>query len=311
MVTGGAGFIGSNFVRHLLSETDHEVLTFDVLTYAGDRGNLDGVAAHPDHTFVKGNVRDTAALQSALSGCDAVVHLAAETHVDRALAAADPFVETNVGGTVSLLSALAENPVDRFVHVSTDEVYGETLDGRAAESAPLDPGNPYAATKAAAELSVRAADVESTIVRPSNNFGPRQHPEKLVPRFVQRAAAGEPLPIYGDGTAVREWTYVEDTCRALALVLEAGEPGTAYNVGTGHELTTTEVARSILREVGSSEELLTYVDDRPGHDRRYALDASRVRELGWESRWSFEAGLRRTVDHYLERDDRSRVSSPK
>jgi len=303
LVTGGAGFIGSNFVHHVLAETDHEVVTLDALTYAGSRSHLDGVLDSSRHEFVEGDIRDRELVDELVADAEAVVNFAAESHVDRSIESAEPFVSTNVQGTRTLLDAARRTGVERFVQVSTDEVYGETEQGEFAESDRLDPRNPYAATKAGADLLARSYhatyDLPVVITRSSNNYGPRQHPEKLIPKFVRNAARGEPLPVYGDGSNVREWTYVRDNCRAIELVLREGTAGEGYNVGSGERLRNVEVTRRIVDAVGASEDLVTFVTDRPGHDQRYALDTGRIEALGWEPQWSFEEGLERTVEYYL------------
>lgn len=303
LVTGGAGFIGSNFVRYLLSETDADVTTLDALTYAGTTENLDGVLDHPRHEFVEGDIRDSETVSSLVADADAVVNFAAESHVDRSIEGAEPFVSTNVQGTQTLLDAAVEADVDRFLQVSTDEVYGEIYEGKFSEEDRLNPRNPYAATKASADLLAKSYetthDLPVLITRTCNNFGPRQHLEKLIPKFIQNAAKGEDLPVYGDGSNVREWIYVEDNCRALDLVLSEGEPGEVYNIGTGEERTNLEVTEAIIDVVGGTEDQITFVEDRAGHDHRYALDASKIERLGWEPSWSFEEGLQRTVEYYL------------
>lgn len=304
LVTGGAGFIGSNFVHHLLDDTDHTVVTLDALTYAGSRENLAGTLDHPRHEFVEGDIRDRELVTELVADVDAVVNFAAESHVDRSIDGAAPFVETNVAGTQVLLDAATDADIDRFLQVSTDEVYGEIEKGEFAEDDRLTPRNPYAATKAGADLLARSYhvthDLPVLITRSSNNFGPRQHPEKLIPKFVTNAAAGESLPVYGDGSNVREWLYVTDNCRAIRRVLEDGAVGDVYNVGSGVELTNLEVTRRILDAVGADEELIEFVDDRAGHDQRYALDKSKVELLGWNPEWSFDEGLQRTVAYYLD-----------
>jgi dTDP-glucose 4,6-dehydratase len=300
-VAGGAGFIGSNYVRHLLEETDHEVTTLDALTYAGSTANLEGVLDHPRHHFVEGNIRDESLVDDLTGRTDATVNFAAESHVDRSIQGAKPFVETNVQGTQVLLDAALKHDHERFVQISTDEVYGQTLEGTFTEDDPLNPRNPYAATKASADLLARSYyttyDLPVVITRSSNNFGPRQHTEKLIPKFVTRAANGESLPLYGDGKHVREWLYVEDNCRAIQTVLDSGDPGEVYNIGSGIELANIEVAQRIVDSVGASEDLIEFVNDRPGHDRRYALDTSKIADLGWETSTPFDEGIRRTVDY--------------
>jgi dTDP-glucose 4,6-dehydratase len=302
LVTGGAGFIGSNFVRLLLEDTEKSVVTLDALTYAGSRANLDGLIDHPRHEFVEGDIRDRSLVEDCLGRADSVVNFAAESHVDRSIDSAEPFVSTNVRGTQTLLDAARETHIDRFVQISTDEVYGEIDEGTFTETDPLDPRNPYAATKAGADLLALSYhttyNLPVVVTRSSNNFGPCQHPEKLVPKLIARAARGESLPIYGDGSNIREWTYVRDNCRAIQAVLDEGISGEIYNVGSGHERTNLAVAQAVLDAVGASEDLIEFVADRPGHDQRYALDASKMAALGWEPEWSFEAGLERTVEYY-------------
>jgi len=304
LVTGGAGFIGSNFVHYVLGEHDEdEVVTLDALTYAGSRDNLAGVEGHPRHTFVKGDIRDDELVSDLMADVDAVVNFAAESHVDRSIEGSKPFVTTNVQGTQTLLDAALDADVGRFLQISTDEVYGEILEGTFYEEDPLNPRNPYSATKASADLLAKSYqithDLPVQITRTCNNFGPRQHPEKLIPKFVTRAAKGEDLPVYGDGSNVREWIYVEDNCRALDLVLREGMVGEIYNVGSGEERTNLEVTEAILDAVRGTDDQITFVEDRPGHDQRYALDTDKIERLGWEPEWSFQAGLEATVDYYL------------
>jgi dTDP-glucose 4,6-dehydratase len=303
LVTGGAGFIGSNFVHLIIEETDYDVTTLDALTYAGSLSNLDGVRDHERHEFVEGDIRDEDLVSDLVSDVDAIVNFAAESHVDRSIDGAEPFVSTNVHGTQVLLDAALGADVDRFVQISTDEVYGEIEEGTFSEDDPLNPRNPYSATKASADLLANSYyvthDLPVIVTRSSNNFGPRQHPEKLIPKFVTRAANGDSLPVYGDGTNVREWIYVEDNCRAILAVLEQGTPGEAYNIGSGIERQNIEVTEQIIEAVGASENLIEFVDDRAGHDQRYALDTSKVEALGWEPEWTFEEGLEQTVDDLL------------
>lgn len=303
LVTGGAGFVGSNFVRYVLDQTEHHVVTLDALTYAGSRANLEGVLDHQRHRFVEGDIRDRDLVTDLLEDREAVINFAAESHVDRSIEGTGPFVSTNVGGTGALLDAALDAGVDRFLQVSTDEVYGEIERGSFREDDHLDPRNPYAATKAGADLLARSYytthGLPVLITRSSNNYGPYQHPEKLIPKLVTNAAEGESLPLYGDGTNVREWTYVRDNCRAIDLVVREGSAGEIYNVGSGEELQNIEVARRILDAVGASEDLIEFVEDRPGHDSRYALDTTKIRNLGWDPEWTFSEGLDRTVDYYL------------
>ncbi len=316
LVTGGAGFIGSNFV-HLLVEQrpGWRIVNLDALTYAGNPENLSAVEGNPSYSFRHGDVTSAADVAAALDeaaaggGPVAVVHFAAESHVDRSIQGGLPFVQTNVAGTQILLDAARERGVERFVHVSTDEVYGSLGEaGFFTEQTPLAPSSPYSASKAGSDLLVRAAfhthGFPALITRCSNNYGPYQFPEKLIPLCIANAREDRPLPVYGDGLYVRDWLYVRDHCEALLAVLERGEPGEVYNIGGHNELPNLDVVRLILAELGKPESLITYVKDRPGHDRRYAIDASKIgRELGWEPRFRFEEALPLTVRWYLEQTE--------
>ncbi len=307
LVTGGAGFIGANYVQHVLAtHPEDQVVTVDLLTYAGNLANLESVMRDPRHRFVRADVADPAAMDDAVRGVDAIVHFAAESHVDRSIADATAFLRTNVVGTQVLLDAARRARVGRFVQVSTDEVYGSLgATGAFTEESPLRPNSPYAASKAGADLLVRAAHhthgLDAVITRCSNNYGPYQFPEKLIPLFVTNALADEPLPVYGDGCQVRDWIHVADHCRALDAVLRRGHAGATYNVGGGNERRNLDVARTILAALGKPESLLRHVADRPGHDRRYAIDATKIRtELGWEPRETFAAGIAATIAWYRE-----------
>lgn len=304
LVTGGAGFIGSNYVRHVLgSNPTVHVRTIDALTYAGNKANLGEALNNPRHTFVHGDIRDSDLVNDQMAHSDAVVNFAAESHVDRSIDGAAPFVTTNVGGTQTLLDAALNHDIDRFVQVSTDEVYGEIIDGAFSEDDRLRPRNPYAATKAGADLLALSYytthGLPVLVTRSSNNYGPFQHPEKLIPKLIQRAVAGESLPLYGDGSNVREWIYVRDNCQAIETVRTDGSVGEIYNIGSGQERTNLEVAMSVIETIGASEDLIEFVEDRPGHDQRYALETSKIRELGWAPEWSFEEGLEASVEHYI------------
>jgi dTDP-glucose 4,6-dehydratase len=304
LVTGGAGFIGSNFVRHILSNTTDNVITVDALTYAGSRESLQGVLDHSRHDFIEGDIRDRELMFELVSDVDVVVNFAAESHVDRSIESAEPFVSTNIQGTQTLLDAARSTTIERFVQISTDEVYGEIETGKFSADDSLNPRNPYAATKAGADFLARSYfithDVPVLITRSSNNFGPRQHPEKLIPKFLQRASEGKSLPLYGDGSNVREWTFVADNCRAIETVLRKGTIGEVYNIGSGIELQNKEIAHHILEQVDASDDLIEFVEDRPGHDIRYALETSKIRSLGWEPQISFEEGLKKTAEYYLK-----------
>jgi len=302
-VSGGAGFIGSNFVRGRIREQGDEVVVLDKLTYAGRRENLQDLAGEAGLTFIHGAIEDSASVADAIDGADAVVNFAAETHVDRSIAEPDAFVTTHAQGTYVLLEAARERGT-RLLQVSTDEVYGSIEDGSFSEGSPLSPSSPYSATKAGADLLVSSYfhtyRLETAICRGSNNYGPYQHPEKLIPLMVLNALAGDPLPVYGDGMNVRNWLYVEDFARAVGQVLERGEPGEVYNVGGPDERPNLEVVRRILELCGRDESLIEYVADRPGHDRRYSLSSEKVRGLGWRPQTRFGAGLEQTVAWYRD-----------
>ena len=303
LVTGGAGFIGSNYVRHVLAAHPADsVVNLDKLTYAGNLENLRDVERDPRYTFVHGDICDTARVREAMRGVDAVVHFAAETHVDRSNRGADDFLRTNVTGTFTLLEAARELGVGRFLAVSTDEVYGSIAEGAARETDPLNPSNPYSASKAAADLLVRAYwtthRLPVLITRSSNNFGPYQYPEKVIPLFVTNALEGQPLPLYGDGRNVRDWLYVLDNCAAIDLVLRRGRDGEIYNIGGSTEVENIALTRRILSLLGRPESLIQPITDRPGHDRRYALDSGKVKTLGWTPATTFDAALAATVEWY-------------
>jgi dTDP-glucose 4,6-dehydratase len=306
-ITGGAGFIGSNFIRHLLSNyPDYRIINFDKLTYAGNLDNLRDVEPSPRYSFVRGDICDRAAVDAALGGADVVVNFAAESHVDRSIERAADFIETNVKGTQVMLDAARQAGVSRFVQISTDEVMGSCAKGEYfTESSPLRPNSPYAASKAAAEHLVRAARVtfglDVVTTRASNNYGPYQFPEKLVPLMISNALDDEPLPVYGDGLNVRDWLYVEDCCRAIDAVLHKGRAAEVYNIGSRAERTNLEVVDTLLGLLGKPRSLVKFVADRPGHDRRYATDPSRIEdELGWRPRETFESGMEKTVRWYRE-----------
>ncbi len=306
LVTGGAGFIGSNFIHHILSGGGYRVVNYDALTYAGNLLNLEDVASRPDYAFVKGNICDAEAVREAMQGCDAVVHFAAESHVDRSIYEPAPIIETNVRGTLTLLQVARELKVGRFLHVSTDEVYGVILPGRSSdESYPLQPNSPYAASKASADMLVRSFvrtyGFPAVITRASNNYGPYQFPEKFVPLMIANALENKPLPIYGDGLQERDWLEVQDHCRALALVLQRGRDGEVYNIGGGNTEPNLAMLRRILRALDKPESLMKPVKDGPGHDRRYALDCSKIKaELGWSPQVPLETGIQRTIAWYRE-----------
>jgi dTDP-glucose 4,6-dehydratase len=305
LVAGGAGFIGSNYVRRRLdARPDDAVRVLDKLTYAGRRENLDGL---PEQRWelIEADIADRDAVRAAIDGCDAVVNFAAESHVDRSIEEPGEFITTDVYGTYVLLEAARDAGI-RHLQVSTDEVYGDFELGSASEESPLNPSSPYSASKAGGDLLVsafaRTYGSEALIIRASNNYGPRQHPEKLIPLCILNALAGDPLPVYGDGMQVRNWLFVEDCCAAVDAVLERGEPGQVYNVGGPDELPNLEVVRRILALTGRDESLIEHVTDRPGHDRRYSLSAARLEGLGWSAAVGFDEGIERTVSWYRENE---------
>jgi dTDP-glucose 4,6-dehydratase len=306
LVTGGCGFIGSNFIRYLLRQTEaHHVVNLDALTYAGNPANLEDLQGDARYTFVHGDICDRPLVAQLMAdGVEAVVHLAAESHVDRSILDSAAFVRTNVLGTQTLLDAARQAAIRRFVHVSTDEVYGALgATGQFTEDSPLAPNSPYAASKAASDLLVRAYvqtyGLPAVITRSSNNYGPYQFPEKAMPLFITNAIEGHDLPVYGDGQHVREWLFVEDNCEGLCRVLQDGRVGEVYNIGGGQEYTNIELARLVAQAVGVSEALLRFVKDRPAHDRRYALSSEKIAmELGWKPRVTLAEGLARTVAWY-------------
>ena len=307
LVTGGAGFIGSNFVRHVLTaHPDDAVVNFDKLTYAGNLENLRDVEKDPRYRFVHGDIGVRAQVLEAMEGVDAVVHFAAETHVDRSNAGAAEFLSTNVTGTFTLLEAARELKVARFVAIGTDEVYGSIAKGGARELDPLNPSNPYSASKAAADLLARAYwtthRLPVIVTRSSNNFGPYQYPEKVIPLFITNAIEDKPLPLYGDGRNVRDWLYVFDNCAAIDLVLRKGKEGEIYNIGGSHEVENIVLTRQVLHLVGKPETLITPVADRPGHDRRYALDSGKAHGLGWKPAHTFAKALEATVTWYKDHE---------
>ena len=307
LVTGGAGFIGSCFIRHILNKySDYKVINLDALTYAGNIENLNDVKENPNYTFVKGNICDKSLVYDLTKDVDCIVNFAAESHVDRSIADPEIFVDTNIKGTLNLLQAVKENKVSCYLQVSTDEVYG-TLgkEGYFYETTPLAPNSPYSASKAGADLLVRASfetyKLPVKITRCSNNYGPYQYPEKLIPFFISRLLKGEKVPVYGDGLNVRDWLYVYDHCSAIDSVLHKGRVGEVYNIGGHNEKTNLEITRLILDAMGKDESYIKYVEDRLGHDRRYAISNDKISsELGWEPSVTFEEGIKITINWYLE-----------
>ncbi|NGZ76054.1 dTDP-glucose 4,6-dehydratase [Saccharibacillus alkalitolerans] len=311
LVTGGAGFIGSNFVLYMLQQhPDYEIVNVDALTYAGNLENLKAIEQNPKHTFVKADICDAAKMDELIGqGVDVVVNFAAESHVDRSILEPDVFVKTNVLGTQVLLDAAKKHNITKFVQVSTDEVYGTLGEtGLFTEETPLTPNSPYSASKAGGDLLVRAYHetfgLPVNITRCSNNYGPYQFPEKLIPLIISKALNDQPLPVYGDGLNIRDWLYVEDHCSAIDLVIHEGANGEVYNIGGNNERTNIHIVRTILEQLGKPESLITYVQDRPGHDRRYGIDPTKItNELGWKPKHNFETGIRETISWYLSNTD--------
>lgn len=307
LVTGGAGFIGSNFIRYMLKKyPEVRIVNLDKLTYAGNLENLRDIEDNPNYRFVKGDIADPVVVDQLAAEVDYIVNFAAESHVDRSIEDPSIFIKTNVMGTQVLLDAAKKHGIEKYLQISTDEVYGSLgPTGYFTEETPLAPNSPYSASKAGADLLVRAYHetygLPVLITRCSNNYGPYQYPEKLIPFFIKRALADEYLPVYGDGLNVRDWLHVEDHCRAIDLVLQKGRIGEIYNIGGNNERTNIEITRLILRELGKPESLIKFVQDRLGHDRRYAIDANKIKtELGWQPEYTFEQGIKETIKWYLE-----------
>jgi dTDP-glucose 4,6-dehydratase len=308
-VTGGAGFIGANFIRFLLENSgDIAVFNLDKLTYAGDLERLKDLSSDKRYNFIEGDICDKEIVRSIFSrGIDTVVHFAAESHVDRSIDDAFPFERTNVQGTLNLLDAARHSDIEMFVHISTDEVYGEIKEGQFFETTPLNPNSPYSASKAAGDLFVRAYQhtygLPAIVLRPSNNYGPWQYPEKLIPVVISRAVDDKPVPVYAQGLNVREWLYVEDCAEAVFQVIEKGKAGEVYNVGSGQEKRNIDVVKTILSILGKPESLIEYVKDRPGHDFRYSLNADKIKkEIGWQPKTGFDEGIEKTVRWYLNNE---------
>lgn len=308
LVTGGCGFIGSNFIRYILKNSDYEVVNLDKLTYAGNLKNLVDVQNNPKYKFYRGDIcnYELVAYIVEKEKVDAIINFAAESHVDRSILSSQEFIRTNVTGTNVLLEVTRQFELERFVQISTDEVYGSLgPEGKFTETTPLSPNSPYSASKASADLLVRAYNhtygLPTLITRCSNNYGPYQFPEKLIPLMIINAINNKPLPVYGDGMNVRDWIYVEDHCDAILKVLEKGKIGEVYNIGAENEKPNIEIVKLILKELGKDESLITYVKDRPGHDRRYAIDATKIKtELGWKPAHTFENAIKETISWYLQ-----------
>ncbi len=304
LVTGGAGFIGSNYVRRMLATTDDEVTVYDALTYAGNLANLAGLDHDLRYRFVRGDVCDREAVVAAMAGHQAVVHFAAESHVDRSIASADAFVHTNCTGTNVVCDVARQHSVERFVHISTDEVYGSIAEGSFTETDPVGPRSPYSASKAGSDLIAlsyfHTHGLPVIVTRSSNNLGPYQYPEKVIPLFVTRLLDGLTVPLYGDGGNVRDWCHVEDNCTAIDLVLRCGQTGEIYNIGAGNEITNLDLTGRLLALCGADETMVERVADRLGHDRRYSIDTAKVRSLGWSPQHQLDDALAATVAWYRE-----------
>ena len=307
LVTGGCGFIGSNFIRHILNKyPDYKIVNFDALTYAGNPENLKDLRENGRYTFLRGNIENAAAVKEVMRTVDAVVHFAAESHVDRSIIDAQPFLTTNVMGTHVMLSAARDASTRRFIHISTDEVYGSLGDeGKFTEATPLMPNSPYSASKASGDLLVRAFHetygLPAVVVRPSNNYGPYQFPEKFIPLMITNLLEEKPIPVYGKGMNVRDWLFVEDNCSAIDLILHKGKDGEIYNVGGNAEMRNIGIVKMVLGLMDKDERFITYVADRPGHDYRYGLDTSKIeREAGWKPSVEVGTGLRMTIEWYKE-----------
>src|SRR4030042_185664 len=309
LVTGGARFICSNSIRHMMrSHPDSEVINLDVLTYAGNLNNLKGIEKDPRYTFIKGDICNHDIINAILDKhkIDAIVHFAAESHVDRSITNASAFVRTNVLGTHTLLECARSHTIPKFIHISTDEVYGSTMKGSFRETDILSPSSPYSASKAGSDLLALSYfttyNLPVIVTRCTNNFGPYQYPEKLIPLFVTNLLNGKKVPVYGTGKNIRDWIQVSDHCRAVEFLLEHGNPGEIYNIGGGHEKTNLEITHTILDLLSKGESMIEYVTDRPGHDFRYSLDCSKLLKMGWKPQYSFEEGLKDTVEWYMRNE---------
>ena len=305
LITGGAGFIGSNFIRYILNKyPEYSIINLDKLTYCGNLENLKDVENNPNYKFIKGDICDSDVVNDIVKDSEIIINFAAQTHVDRSIIDASEFIRTNVHGTHVLLEAAKKYNISKFIHISTDEVYGSRENGSFKEDDALQPNSPYSASKAAADHLVLSYFVTYKlpviIIRSSNNFGPYQYPEKVIPLFITNALENNKLPLYGDGLNVRDWLYVLDNCQAIGLILHKGEIGKIYNVGAGNEKTNLELTKHILDTMGKPESLIEYVKDRPGHDRRYSMDFSRIRNLGWHPQYQFQQALKETIRWYQD-----------
>ncbi len=307
LVTGGAGFIGSNFVRYMVNKySDYKIVVLDALTYAGNRENLQDLENKPNYEFHHGNICDRDIVDKLAVKCEVIINFAAETHVDRSILEAGSFIQTDVVGTFTLLEAAKKHKINRYIQISTDEVYGSIEDGSFSETSPLQPNSPYSASKASGDLLVRSYNktygLPTIITRSSNNYGPYQYPEKLIPLFITNAIDNLPLPLYGDGKNVRDWLYVLDNCEALDVVLHQGRDGEVYNIGGGNEMENIRITHSILELLGKPKSLIKPVEDRLGHDRRYSVNIDEVSKLGWKPRHNFDQALQETVKWYKDNE---------
>ena len=303
LVTGGAGFIGSNFIRYMLTKyPDYQIINLDKLTYAGNPENLRDVEKNKKYTFIKGDINDTKLIEKILTPRDRLINFAASTHVDRSIKDASDFIRANIQGTYSLLEAARHKKLKLFLQISTDEVYGSILKGKSREKDPLEPNSPYSASKASADHLVRSYHITyklpAIITRSSNNFGPYQYPEKAIPLFVTNLLEGKKIPLYGDGLNCRDWIFVLDNCRAIDMVIHKGKTGEIYNIGTGSEIPNILLAKKILSLTRKTNSSIEYVPDRPGHDRRYALNCAKLKNLGWQKEFKLEPALKITIDWY-------------
>ena len=308
LITGGAGFIGSNFIRYILNKyPSYAIINLDKLTYCGNIDNLKDIQNNPNYSFIEKDICDSDVVDDIVKGCDIIVHFAAQTHVDRSIIDSSEFIRTNVYGTYALLEAARKYNIPRFIQISTDEVYGSIEKGSFSESSPLNPNSPYAASKAGADLLCYSYFVTYKlpviIIRSCNNFGPYQYPEKVIPLFITNALENKRLPLYGDGLNVRDWLYVLDNCQAIDLLVHKGEVGQIYNVAAGNEFTNLELTSLILKIIQKPHDLIEYVKDRPGHDRRYSLDWEKIKNLGWQPQHQFKQTLRETIKWYQDNQE--------
>lgn len=313
LVTGGAGFIGSCFIKYILAKyPDYKVVNLDCLTYAGNLENLNAVENSENYNFIKGDICNKENVGKAIKNCDTIVHFAAESHVDRSILSPCLFIKTNVQGTLNLLEAAKKEGIQRFIQISTDEVYGSITSGFFKEDSMLHPSSPYSASKASADLLVRAYNeaygLPVIIARCSNNYGPNQYPEKLIPLFISKLLKNEKVPLYGDGKNIRSWTYVYDSCRAIDIILHKGKCGEIYNIDANEEYTNLEITEKLIHILKKNSNLIEFVQDRPGHDKRYAMNSSKIRKLGWHPETKFGKGIESTVEWYVESFAKKRIA---